>query len=216
MLWFWTLLVNRARTYAWTHSQIHIHTYVHQSVHMCMCTHRPILESQITPILPIPIHSLRILSYLSSFHRHYYISSVVRTLVPNKSTHLLICSVLTHLKLLHNCSTLILKKPKSNRVDWVCCFLCTQPISLVSQINSLFHPTLGCLILLKVEKCWILVYFQFKYSPSILVKLIFFKSMQNINMFLKVNLYKRSVTSFYPIPSCPNFIFWFSCFLSQR
>lgn len=86
---------------------------------MCMyvytCIHKPILEIELTPMLPVPIHPYSALSYLSPVH--YYDSvlfSIVKTLAFNNIKILIYwLSFILSPKQLQNCFTTNFTKPQN-------------------------------------------------------------------------------------------------------
>lgn len=120
---------------------IYTHTYVHIYTHV----HRPILEIELTPILPVPIHPHRTLSYLSPVH--YYDSvlfSIVKTLASN-NIKIFIGLILYYLQNSFKiASLLILQNPKSikNSLELVCCSpICSNTVlSMLFRLVFFFTP----------------------------------------------------------------------------
>ena len=116
---------------------------------MCMyvytCIHKPILEIELTPMLPVPIHPYSALSYLSPVH--YYDSvlfSIVKTLAFN-NIKIFIGSVLYYLQNSFKiASLLILQNPKTikNSLESVCCSpRCSNTVfSMLFRLVLLFTP----------------------------------------------------------------------------
>lgn len=102
------------------------------------CIHKPILEIELTPMLPVPIHPYSALSYLSPVHYDdSVLFSIVKTLAFN-NIKIFIGSVLYYLQNSFKiASLLILQNPKTikNSLESVAVLQCAQILCSVCSLD---------------------------------------------------------------------------------